>query len=395
MTHRWMVVRTAAVICMVLTQLVIVSLPSITGVLARELGFKPDMLGAFATVNAVGVTAGGLLAIVVMRLASPRATVTMGLLLLVVTHLGSAMFGQPQWLISLRAIGGLAAGLAANACVYVYSRRDRERNSAASILGQTALAGIVITAIPAVVHHFGWRAMFVGFAMLIAPALILAWYFPIDYKEEQSESSPAPAASRRIVWQAIISVMLSSLATLSMWTYLDRIGAEAGIPEVAIARSLSICTIFGFLSSVLVLIVGERVTRTLPLVICVILNITGVAALGSAIPWVFTVAMSIFYFSLPIYLTAQFGAIMRRARSKRFVVMYSLAGSVGALGPAIGGVVAERYGFAAIRWIAIALVLVGSILLWTGFIRGSSRSLHSPKIHPLVGVAQQPASSKI
>ena len=387
--------RTAAVVNAVLAHFVIIALPSITGVLARALEFKPDMIGAFATFNTLGSTVGGLSAIAVMRRASPRATVTLGLLLLLATSIGSAAYGQPLWLISLRAVGGLGTGLAASACVYVYSRRDRERNAAANILGQTALAGIVITAIPAVVHQFGWRAMFLGFAVLIIPAQILAWYFPTDYKEESPEQAVVPAvhASRWLMWQGIVSVALAGMATLSMWTYLDRIGVAAGISDEVIARSLSICTVFGFFSSAIVIVLGERVTRTVPLIVCLILNLAGVAAAGSSIPWVFTVAVSTFYFSLPIYLTAQFGAIMGRLRSRRFVVFYSLAGSVGALGPTMSGLIAKHYGFAAIRWIAIVLMLAASIMLWTGFIRRHPSTLRPPKIYPL-GIAQHSADTK-
>ena len=353
--------------------LVINTLPAVTGVLARQLRFEPRMLGAFASANYLGSVVGGLLAIPIMRCASPRATVTLGLALLLSSDLGSAVFGWGAALVALGALGGLGVGFTTSACYYVYSLEDQERNSAAALLGQTAFAGLVITVIPAVVHPFGWRAMFVGFGLLVIPCLLLARHFPDGYKGEEAPEPCAtlttapPTAPRGILWLGLTSVALFSVGMLAMWTYLERIGATAGITEHEIARGLSLCTLFGFLSSATVLALGTRVTGTVPLVICVILNILGVSATSSSVAWVYTSGISVFYFSLPIFLSAQFAAIMRRAPSKRFAVKYQLASNVGSFGPSIGGLIAEHYGFAAIRWPAIALTVIAATMLWVGF----------------------------
>jgi predicted MFS family arabinose efflux permease len=367
--------RTAAVMATAVAGLVINTLPAVTGVLARQLRLEPRVLGAFATANYLGFVAGGLLAVAIMRRASPRTMVTLGLVLLLASNLGSAAFGWGTALVALGALSGIGNGFTYGACYYVFSLEDQARNSAASLLGQTATSLVVITAIPAVAHTFGWRAMFVGLGILVVPCFLLVRHFPNGYKEEEAqESTTAPTATRGILWVGLVSVALFGLGMLGMWTYLERIGAETGIAEQTIARGLSICTVFGLLSSAIVLALGDRVARTIPLVICVILNIIGIAAVGSSNAWVYTIALSAFYFSLPIFLSVQFAAIMRRAPFKRFAVRYQVAANVGSLGPAIGGVVAEQYGFAAVRWFAITLTIVATILLWFGFFRRSSRA---------------------
>jgi predicted MFS family arabinose efflux permease len=148
-----------------------------------------------------------------------------------------------------------------------------------------------------------------------------------------------------------------------------------------ITHGLTVCTIGGFVSSVLVL--GERVRGTKPLVVCVLLNVGDMVAMDSPNPWVYVAAISAFYFSLPIYLSAQFGAIMQRAVSKRFAAQYQLASRLGALGPAIGGVVAQQYGFAAIRWLGIVLMLAAFALLWVGFLRRPAEPTGSPASSPM------------
>lgn len=370
--------RTAAVAAAAVAMLVINTLPAVTGVLARQLRFEPRMLGAFASANYLGLVAGGLLAVAMMRRASPRTMVTLGLAFLLASNLGSAAFGWDTALVAFGALGGIGNGFTYSACYYVYSLEDQARNSAASLLGQTASSIVVITAIPPVVHTFGWRAMFVGLGLLVIPCFLVARHFPNGYKEEEAhERSATPTATRGMLWMGLVSVALFGLGMLGMWTYLERIGAEAGIAEQTIARGLSICTVLGFLSSSMVLALGDRVARTIPLVICVILNIVGTVAVGSSDAWVYTTALSVFYFSLPIFLSVQFAAIMRRAPSKRFAVRYQVASNVGSFGPAIGGLIAEQYGFTVIRWFAITLTLVATSLLWLGFFRTLRKSTGS------------------
>jgi predicted MFS family arabinose efflux permease len=367
--------RTAAVMATAVAGLLLNTLPAVTGVLARQLSLEPRVLGAFASANYLGFVAGGLSAVAIMRRASPRTMVRLGLAFLLASYLGSAAFGWGTALVALGVLGGIGNGFTYSASYYVFSLEDQARNSAASLLGQTASSIVVITAIPVVAHTFGWRAMFVGLGFLVIPCFLLARYFPDGYKEEEAqEPTAAPAATRGILWVGLVSVTLFCLGMLGMWTYLERIGAEMGIAEQTIARGLTICTVFGFLSSAIVLALGDRVARTIPLVICAILNIVGTVAVGSSNAWVYTIALSVFYFSLPIFLSAQFAAIMHRAPSKRFAVQYQVATNMGSLGPAIGGLVAEQYGFTAVRWCAITLTVVSATLLWFGFFRTSSRA---------------------
>jgi predicted MFS family arabinose efflux permease len=355
-----------------ISSLPINALPAFTGVLARELRFQPGALGAFASANAIGGVFGGALAVVLMRRVAPRATAMIGLLLLLLANAGSAAFGFSRTLVVLSAVGGLASGVTISACYYVFSLTDRERNIAGSLVAQTASAFAVFAALPMIVGRFGWRAMFVGLALLVIPCLLLARSFPDQYRGEETPERYAPGrapAARNTLWLGLISVALCSLSILSVWTYLERMGASAGILQGTIATALSICTFLGLLSSTIVLRLGDRITGTFPLLLCLLLNILGIAASGSAIPWVYTVAISAFYFPLPIYLAAQFGAIMRRAPSKRFAAQYTLAGKVGVLGPAIGGLIADQYGFAMVRWLAVVLMAAAGALLWLGFIR--------------------------
>ena len=379
--HRWTALRVGSVLSLAVSSLVLNALPAITGVLARGLGLEPAMLGSFASANSVGGVIGGALAIALMRRAAPRVSVMIGLTLLLIANLASAAIGLAGVIVLLRAVGGVGTGITISACYYVFGLQDRERNIAASLLAQTASTFLVFSLLPPTVNLFGWRAMFIGLALLVLPCLLLAREFPDTYNEEKSpESSGATGVTTHpgILALGLVSVALCSVAILCIWTYLERIGASSGIPQRSIGTALSICTFSGFISSAIALRMGERISGTGIVFVCVFLYIVGIAATTSPIPWIYTVAISAFYFSLPIYLAAQFGSIMRRASSGRFAAQYALAGKAGALGPAIGGLVVEQYGLFAVRWLSIVLMAVATALLWLCFVRtGTDRRVSS------------------
>jgi len=59
---------------------------------------------------------------------------------------------------------------------------------------------------------------------------------------------------------------------------------------------------------------------------------------------------------------------MRRAGSKRFAALFTLALSMGAVGPAIGGLLAEQRGYGSVAWFEVSLIALSAALLCLGFV---------------------------
>jgi hypothetical protein len=367
MTRRSTIARVAPVVVAAVTALVYNTLPAITGVLARQLGFQPGTLGAFGSADLLGMAMGALAAIAVMRKTSPRTTAGIGLVLLLAADFGSAISGLPTALVPLRAVGGVGTGLTASACYYMYSLEDQQRNSAASTLAQIALAVIVITAIPKLAHSWGWQSMFIGLGVLLIPCFLLAREFSGGYKESEVLGlSGSHAVPPVIIWLGLISSALFNVAVAVFWAYIERIGAATGIAEDNISAGLSISTGAGLMGAILVIALGDRVKGRM-IAASVIVNIIGIVASSSPVPWVYVTAISAFYATIPIYSSAQFSALMRRSSSSRLAAQFTLSVYVGALGPALGGLAVNQYGVLAVRWPVVVLTAVSGVLLWVGF----------------------------
>ena len=373
MKRRWTISRITPVVAVAVATLVTNTLPAIAGVLARQLGFGPGALGAFGSADQLGMPLGALAAISLMRYSSPRATVVTGLTLLLAADFATSFYTSVTAIVTLRAVGGFGTGLTVSASYYIFSLEDQERNAAASLLGQTALAFIVITAIPRLTHAFGWSSVFIGLGLLVIPCLLAAPSLRPRYEEANEPDLSRPLATRATAMcLGLISSALFNVAVGAFWTYLERIGAATGVAEENISNGLSIATVMGLLSSILVLALGERINGAI-LICSVVLNIIGILASSIPIPWVYITAISVFYASLPIYFSAQFSAVMRLGPSKRLAGQFTLSLYFYALGPILGGIIADRYGVLAVRWLAVALTAASAALLWVGFF--SSHSL--------------------
>jgi len=75
------ILRVTPVVVVAVATPVTKTLPAITGVLARQLGFGPVALGAFGSADQLGMVLEALSGVRLMGYASPRATVVTGLTL--------------------------------------------------------------------------------------------------------------------------------------------------------------------------------------------------------------------------------------------------------------------------------------------------------------------------
>jgi len=120
------------------------------------------------------------------------------------------------------------------------------------------------------------------------------------------------------------------------------------------------------LGAILVIALGDRIKGRV-IAASVIVNIIGIVASSSPVPWVYVTAISAFYATIPIYSSAQFSALMRRSSSSRLAAQFTLSIYVGALGPALGGLAVNQYGVLAVRWPVVVLTAASGVLLWIGF----------------------------
>lgn len=355
--------RTAAVAAGISAVLVMNALPVLTGVLSRALQFGPNEIAIFGSADVFGLALGSLMAAPLMNRMTIRALVITGLVTLTVADLGALGVQSSSGLTALRVLGGLGGGLSTGACIYIFGRANQERNIAAYTVGQAASTFISILVVPSLADTVGWRSPFVYLGILAALPLCLVRSIPELQPRDQTSVRGARVARishiRPRIWFGIAGTTIFFMGTGAMWTFLEQIGLSSGLSPHIVDRAMGVCAAFGFVSSVLALILGPRITRRRILLSCIVLNILGTAAAHSASGLVFTAAISIYYFSIPIIMACQFGAVTTADESGLAAIHMSAAVFVGfALGPLIAAYLIEHVGFSGLLGMNIFLVVL-------------------------------------
>jgi MFS transporter, DHA1 family, inner membrane transport protein len=358
--------RIAAIAAAIVAALVMNVLPVITGTLTQYLPTTPSELGAFGSADLVGITGGSWLASRLLKILPLRLLAAAGTMLLLLANIASAWAPSINGLIVLRGLGGIGSGLSLGVCFYVFGLKHNERNLGAYLLGQTALGFLIILIIPILTKKFGWQSAFLALALVTAPIVVLTRWLPSDKVRSLPKStvSRLPARISLPIWIAVGGTVAFFMGQGALWTFLERIGTVSGIAETEVVHSLAVCAVFGFLSSGVVLLLGSYISGIVPLAFSVLINLCGVAMATSPHGGVFAAAISIFNFSLPIFATCQFSAITRSDHTGRVAVHMSTASFGGfALGPYLGGLSVERFGYASLQWIDAVMIIVAAATL--------------------------------
>jgi MFS transporter, DHA1 family, inner membrane transport protein len=257
-----------------------------------------SQLGWVATAEVLGMALGVLLGTRMLSGRMGRPIAAAAGLIMAISNLATLFAGQPSWIVAIRALSGAAEGvLVAVAVLSIsYSSAPARLNAAFLTVGaapQLLLAYLIpVLLVPRFGPNFGFELM-VGVGLSCA---LLA----LTVRERFAPESLQPL--QRVAWTP--TVVLALIATLVMaagigacWSYVGLLAAELGLnPQqtgLAVAASL-ICQLLG---SLLVAIVGWRLSfRAALLGGAVLQAVTVMWLLGAHQALEFSVALGIFGF---------------------------------------------------------------------------------------------------
>jgi predicted MFS family arabinose efflux permease len=349
-------------------------LPALSGVLLSVLGWNEREIGHFASADFAGGLLGTLLTTVLRRRSSFRDIGTIGMGLLALADLYSCTTVSPDLLIGARFIGGIGSGLAIAVAFLVFARSRPERGIAFWSIGQLIFGLIAITVIPHAAIKFGWQSMFLALGILAVPGVALSQYLPRIAVPDAPEPRISSAPTRMNVWMwlAVIGVGVFYSGQGGVWPYLDVIGIKSGISQSSVEMSVSLAAASALAGSLVIVAVGRRFGRAVPLLISFLITVASLLTVRSTNPWVFRVALSMFTFSWPIFAAYQFGAIAVHDRSGQvgaYVTTANFAGFM--LGSLLAAEVSAGQGFRGVVWLALALDTFAVVLLVPLLFRGT------------------------
>jgi MFS transporter, DHA1 family, inner membrane transport protein len=338
-------------------------LPVLVGVWQKQAGLQVDQAGFVAATELFAQVAGTGL----FLWASPRWTLrtiaAVGLGVMVIGNIATAVSVDFPSLILARAIGGAGGGVIRALCMMCLAKAVSPGRAFAVYAGaQVGLAAVTTALIPHFIEAFGVRAPFLVLTLASVLGFALCPLLP------RHSPLPPSAIQRPGLGSYPIAAILAILALFiffagqgALWTYLAPIGAYRSIPVAGVTEALTLLNFAGLAGALGVGALAHRVNprfALLALLATETLSIVGLFHAHSSVG--FIASAGVFYFSWCASFPFQFTVISQSDRSGRASAAVPAADGLGlAGGAAVASVVLPTLGLGSAGWICAAASVVG------------------------------------
>jgi predicted MFS family arabinose efflux permease len=340
------------------------TLPLWLGASVEGLGASERAVALVASAELGCLALASLVAAPRLARASRRTLALAGLLTLALGNAGAALAGSIAALALARALAGLGAGVAMAAvnAAAAGTRLPERTYALVFVLGGAGCAGLML-AMPRLSEPYGTAGAFGVLLAATLAVLPLAAWMPARGPALAGPAGGFPRGAA--VAAALAASLLVTVGLDALWPFAERIGRRAGLAPSAIGALLAGTSLLVLAIAAFASWLGVRAGRLVPL--CAGFTVFSAAALALAharTPEVFRPAVLAmgagFFFTQPFMM----GAIAALDRQGRVNAAAGAVMTIGAaLGPALGGLLAEDGGYGRLGWLAAACGLGALALL--------------------------------
>ena len=336
--------------------------PAFVEGLVSQLDFSPVQAGYVSAAENTGKAVMSIAMMFLVTRVNWRHLFYVALLILIGVNLFCTMSQSYQAYLAARALSGCANGIIIPLCYVVIGLTAKsERNFGIMMVFILLYSAGIYLVVPTLFQLAGFNGLLLLFAAFALLALPLVRNLPVAGEQEKHAGAAGSSLSWTLRGMAIAAMFFFFLAMFSLFPYLSLIGSSSGIAAQTIANAMTVAQFCGMGGAFLVVIIGDRFGRALPLAVALSLVILSISVLGY-VPSVagYTVAVCLFIglwsFVHPLILAAQ-------ARFDRSGRQVTYATAMQMIGIASGPVIAARIlevggGYGHVMLVAVAFVLI-------------------------------------
>lgn len=352
----------AAVVLTAFSGATLVVAPVIVGALVTGYGYSVPQAGLLIAIELGAMSLATLPALWWVSRLDWHRVLYAALAVLVAGNAACAYAHSFAMLGALRTVTGLAGGSVMVICLALIARtRETERNFGWWTVGQLLVGAAGLAILPRVLPSSGLSGYFVALSIVYAACLLLVPRMPRGTGLASGDAVLASAGSGRPGdLMALAGVLVFYVALSAVWTYIERIGAAAGIAPTTIGDDLTFASVCGIAGCLAATALGARLGQVRPLGLGYALLAGSTAALvGTVAATRYAAAAAVFKFSWTFTLPYILAVVAARDTNGRLIALANLMiGSGLALGPAM---VAWLMGPTPSYSTALALGIVGAI----------------------------------
>lgn len=249
-------------------------LPALVNDWLSYLHLSERVAGLVATANVLAATAGLGLSVFLLTRWSLVRIARIGIAIAIFGDLASIVV-RTAWELGLtRIAAGFGLGLLVGAMTNWFGRHEHaERGFGLSIMLQFVLTALLFAAIPLIELQLGYAGVYAAMLCLGVIAALLSPLFNLNggsaplSKDSARSSLPADEHPLRLKIYSILAFALFELAAIGLWSYMLRYAEVIGMSAVQASNLLALSSLCGIPGTVLVLLLGSRYGRLVPLLV--------------------------------------------------------------------------------------------------------------------------------
>lgn len=304
----------SVVICSAVAILGLLIGPLLIGEYVSVLDISSAQAGFILSAEMFGLTLGSLIIITILN-KNWQSIVKISLSLMILGNFLSLYVYEPYIFILCRFVTGFGAGMLMTMTIQVIGlMRFPDKIYALWTAVQLFVGALAMMFFSTIVKYGGLDAIFVIWSVLTASLYVSIKFYPssrevcllIDSHDKAYEKSKKQWSKKsyQLGILSLIGLFIYYSGQTGVWVYLERIGTSWDISPEQVANVLFFSLIIGILASVIVMLLGDKFGRTLPITFSMIIAALSIIILmQESNIYLFTFATCLFnfawYFFLP------------------------------------------------------------------------------------------------
>jgi len=249
-------------------------IPAVVSGLKEGLAFTNQQAGFVSSANLYGAAIGALSAVFLIKRINWRTWSYALLITLIVIDSACIFIESPNLMITIRFIHGLTGGLLVGIGFGIITRTSEADKTFGYLLFiQWGLGGLGLMYLPELVPVYGTTALFIALIAFTAITLVMMPFIP-QYKIEKSASQKdqAPVIQKKPLYFNLAAIFLFQAANMGLFAYVIGLGRARGLTIDFMSPALAYASWIALIGAFLVIIIGTKYGRTIPLVSSILIT---------------------------------------------------------------------------------------------------------------------------